>query len=164
MITIKDTHFTSDIALANILNVRTKAKLLEICKKLDLYVSPNQKKEETARRVARALLDNPIEVLQSLSKTELRLVDQFVQAGPNAYVTCKARKNFLKLQNYGLVLTYEDKDRGEWQMLMPDEVRESLATSYRFFLEMAEKGIKAPNARELRFMAMLNRLRDDGEE
>lgn len=164
MITIKDTHFTSDIALANILNVRTKAKLLEICKKLDLYVSPNLKKEETARRVARALLDNPIEVLQSLSKTELRLVDQFVQAGPNAYVTCKARKNFLKLQKYSLVLTYEDKDRGEWQMLMPDEVRESLATSYRFYLEMAEKGIKAPSARELRFMAMLNRSQDDGEE
>lgn len=49
MITIKHTQFTSNQNLAAILNVMTKVKMLDICKKLDLYVSPNLKKEETAR-------------------------------------------------------------------------------------------------------------------
>jgi hypothetical protein len=53
MITIKDTTFTSDISLAAILGVMTKAEMLKICDKLELYVSPNLKKDETARRVAR---------------------------------------------------------------------------------------------------------------
>lgn len=158
MITIKDTHFTSDIDLASMLMVRTKENMMQLCKKLDLYVSPNLKKEETARRVARELLDNPLNVLQSLSKTELRLVDEFVKAGPNVYVHCKMRKTMLKLQKYGLVLTYEDHEKGEWVMLMPNCVRDSLAESYHFYLDMAEKGIKAPNVRELRIMAMLNKL------
>ena len=55
MITIKNTQFTSDISLADIMNVMTKVKMLDICKTLDLYVSPNLKKDETARRVAREL-------------------------------------------------------------------------------------------------------------
>ena len=124
MITIKDTHFTSDIPLSNILMVKTKEYMLQLCNKLDLYVSPNLKKEETAGRVATELLDNPLHILQSLSKLELRLVDEFVKAGPNAYVHYKMRKNMLKLQKFCLVLTYEDKEKGEWMMLMPDCVRE----------------------------------------
>ena len=44
MITIKNTDFTSNISLASILMVRTKEYMLGICKKLDLYVSPNLKK------------------------------------------------------------------------------------------------------------------------
>lgn len=63
MITIKNSQFTSDISLAAIMNVMTKVKMLDICKKLDLYVSPNLKKDETARRVAREVLDNPCDVL-----------------------------------------------------------------------------------------------------
>ena len=55
MITIKNTQFTSDISLADIMNVMTKVKMLDICKKLDLHVNPNLKKDETARRVAREL-------------------------------------------------------------------------------------------------------------
>lgn len=50
MITIANTTFTSNISLSAILNVKTKVAMLEICKKLDLYVSPNIKKDETARR------------------------------------------------------------------------------------------------------------------
>lgn len=83
MITIKNTDFTSTFSLAAMLMVRTKEYMLDTCKKLDLYVSPNLKKEETARRFAREILDNPIAVLCSLSKSELQLVDEFVKAGPN---------------------------------------------------------------------------------
>ena len=36
--------------------------MLKVCDKLDLYVSPNLKKDETARRVAQELLDSPIAV------------------------------------------------------------------------------------------------------
>ena len=109
MITIQDTTFKSDIPLASILSVKTKVELLKIIQKLDLYVSPNLKKDETARRVARELLDNPIAILSSLCKAELELLDELVKAGPNAYITRKARKTEYKLQKYCLVLTCIDE-------------------------------------------------------
>lgn len=45
MITIKNTYFTSNVSLAAMLMVRTKEYMLDTCKKLDLYVSPNLKKD-----------------------------------------------------------------------------------------------------------------------
>jgi len=71
MVTIKNTQFTSNVALCDVLFAMNKEKMLGIIKKLDLYVSPNLKKDETARRVARELLDNPISILCQLSKAEL---------------------------------------------------------------------------------------------
>ena len=68
MITIKHTNFTSNIALADILVVKAKADMLKICKKLDLCVSPNLKKDETARRVSQEILYNPLQVLEQLRK------------------------------------------------------------------------------------------------
>ena len=41
MLTIKNTDFTSNLPLASILSVMTKVQMLDICKKLELYVSPN---------------------------------------------------------------------------------------------------------------------------
>lgn len=83
MITIKNTDFTSNVSLAAMLMVRTKEYMLDTCKKLDLYVSPNLKKKETARRITWEILDNPLAVLYNLNKSELQLVDEFVKAVPN---------------------------------------------------------------------------------
>ena len=157
-ITIKDRTFTSNISLASILNVMTKVEMLKICDKLELYVSPNQKKEETARRVAREILDSPEDVLHVLNKQELQLVDEFVKAGANHYAVRKARKTPYKLQQYGLVLTYKDTASEEWHMLMPDEVRESLKGGYQTYLDLAEAGQKLPSKKQLRLMAVLARL------
>lgn len=107
MITIKNTDFTSNIDLAAILMVQTKEEMIETGRKLDLYVSPNLKKDKTARRLADEILDNPLAVLYSLSKTELQLVNDFVKTGPNKYVTMEMKKICYKLQKYALVLTYE---------------------------------------------------------
>ena len=158
MITISHTEHKSDIALSNILAVMTKAEMLGICKKLDLYVSPNLKKDETARRLAVEILCNPINVLSQLCKAELQLLDKIIKAGANQYVIVKQRKTLYKLQKFGLVLTYEDFDKDEWHLLMPDSVRQALATSYPAYLDMAEKGVKAPSPKELRMMAALQRL------
>ena len=156
MITIKNTEFTSDLNLTSMLNVLTKVKMLDICKKLDLYVSPNLKKEETARRVAQEILDNPDDVLHELNKQELQIVDEFVKAGANHYVIRKMRKMPYKLQKFGLVLTYGDDKNGQWHLLMPDCVRESLAPYYEDYLKMAESGQKLPSKKQLRMMAALN--------
>lgn len=164
MITIKHTQFTSNQDLSAILNVMTKVKMLDICKKLDLYVSPNLKKDETARRLAREIQDNPLNVLSQLCKSELQLLDKIVKAGPDEYVVVKQRKTYYKLQKFGLVLTYEDMDKGEWHLLMPDSVRESLSVSYHFYLNLAEKGVKAPSLKELRMTAFLSSLYDGGDE
>ena len=163
MITIKHTNFTSNIVLANILAVKTKAEMLKICDRLDLYVSPNLKKDETARRVASEILHHPIHVLSQLCKSELQLLDKIEKAGPNQYIVVKQRKTLYKLQKFALVLTYEDNEKDEWHLLMPDSVREALATSYPAYLQMAEKGVKAPSPKELRMMAALQRLMGDEE-
>lgn len=130
MITIKHTYFKSSIALADILAVKTKADMLKVCDKLDLYVSPNLKKDETARRIASEILNHPIHVLSQLCKSELQLLDKLVKAGANQYVIVKQRRTLYKLQKFALVPTYEDHEKGEWHLLMPDRVSESLATSY----------------------------------
>lgn len=162
MVTIPNTEYTSNISLQAILNVMTKVEMLDICKKLDLYVSPNQKKEETARRVAIELLDNPISIVSTLCKVELQLLDEIVKAGENAYVVRKIRKTHYKLQKFGLVLTYIDYENKKWHLLMPNEVRESLAESYPLYLKMAEAGKKGPTPKELRMWSFLNNLHVDG--
>ena len=51
MITIPNTNYKADnVSLAQILNSTTKVNMLTVCKKFDLFVSPNLKKDETARR------------------------------------------------------------------------------------------------------------------
>ena len=75
MITIDNTAFTSGISFPDILAVQTKAELLQICKKLDLYVSPNLKKDETVHRVAVAMMTNPINILSVFNKQELLIVN-----------------------------------------------------------------------------------------
>jgi hypothetical protein len=69
MIVLPDTTaFDSSIRLVQLVRGATKAEMLKVCDKLDLYVSPNLKKDETARRVAQELLDSPIEILSNLNK------------------------------------------------------------------------------------------------
>lgn len=162
MITVKHTRFTSCVLLRDILLATIKEKMLAICKKLDLSVSPNLKKDVTAQRMADELIHNPLNILCKLSKAGLRLVDEFVNAGADKYVVCKRRKTEYKLQQYGLVLTYEDDANDQWHLLMPDQVRESLAQSYKAYLNFAEKGIKAPTPKDFRFMSMLDALSGDG--
>lgn len=158
MITLPDTSYTSDISLVEVLMSTTKTDLLDISRKLDLYVSPNLKKDVTAQRLAEEILDNPLAVLCSLCKSELQLVQEFVQAGPNQYITRKIRKTFYKLQKYGLVLTYEDFAAWKWKMLMPDCVRESLATSMPAVMSIVEKVGKMPSYKDLRMLSFLQSL------
>ena len=40
-------------------------------------------------------------------------------------------------------------------MLMPSELTKTLSTSLNFYLDMANKGIKAPSAKQLRMMSAL---------
>ena len=164
MITIPNTNYKADnVSLAQILNSTTKVNMLTVCKKFDLYVSPNLKKDETARRIAREVLDNPIEILSRLNKSELQIVDEFVKGNDDTYVVRKQRKTYYILQKYYLVLTYRDDKKSEWHMLMPKEVRDSLASNLPFYLDCAMKGVKAPSAKELRMMSMLQRLYGEGE-
>ena len=72
MIVLPDTTtFDSSIRLVQLVAGVTKANMLKVCNKLDLYVSPNLKKDETARRIAQEQLDSPIEILIKLNKQEL---------------------------------------------------------------------------------------------
>lgn len=156
MIVIPNKNFTADsIRLVQLLNSTTKVNMLKACDKLDLYVSPNLKKDETARRIAQEMLGNPIEILSRLNKQELQMVDEFVKGDASTYVV---RKTQYKLQKLFLVATYEDKENQKWHMLMPSELTKALTTSLNFYLDMANKGIKAPSAKQLRMMSALGQF------
>ena len=158
MITIPDKSFTSDINLEDIYYTMTKKEMLDICNKLDLYVSPNVSKDKTASRLADEVLGEPINVLHQLCKNELQLLDEFVKAGADKYIVRPIRQTHYKLQKYGLVVTYIAKDENKWYMLMPNSVRESLAPLYETYLQMAEAGKKMPSPKELRLMAALRNM------
>lgn len=81
----------------------------------------------------------------------------------NTYVVRKMRKTQYKLQKLFLVATYEDKETQEWHMLMPAELTKSLSTSLNFYLDMANKGIKAPSAKQLRMMSALGQFLGEKE-
>ena len=159
MIVLPDTKtFDSSIRLVQLVGGVTKVNMLKVCDKLDLYVSPNLKKDETARRVARELLDSPIQILSNLNRQELQIIDEFVKGGANTYVVRKMRKTQYKLQKLFLVATYEDKETQEWHMLMPAELTKALSTSLNFYLDMANKGVTAPSATQLRMMSALGQF------
>lgn len=84
-----------------------------------------------------------------------------MRGGNDTYVVRKQRKPRYILQKYLLVVTYCDDEKNEWHMLMPTELRESLAPSLSFFLDCAMKGVKAPSAKELRLMSPLQRFMGD---
>lgn len=114
MIAIPNKNFTADnIRLVQLLNSTTKVNMLKACDKLDLYVSPNLKKDETSRRIAQEMLYNPIGILSRLNKQELHIVDEFVKGDNNTYVVRKMRKTQYKLQKLYLVVTYEDEENQE---------------------------------------------------
>ena len=159
MIVIPNKNFTADsIRVVQLLTSTTKVNMLKACDKLDLYVSPNLKKDETARRIAQEMLDNPIKILSRLNKQELQMVDEFVKGDANTFVVRKMRKTQYKLQKLYLVATYCDEENQEWHMLMPDELREALSSNYKFYLDLAEKGQKGPTAKQLRMMAAMKRI------
>ena len=101
MITISNTDFKSNISLSSILTVKTKADMLSVCKKLDLYVSPNLKKEETARRLAIEMLEYPMNVLAQFCKAELQLLDKLIKAGANEYVMGRCVNLHTSFRNSG---------------------------------------------------------------
>ena len=68
------------------------------------------------------------------------------------------RKTQYKLQKLYLVATYEDKETQEWHMLIPAKLTQALTTSLNFYLDMANKGVKAPSAKQLRMMSALGQF------
>ena len=101
MIVLPDTKtFDSSIRLVQLVGGVTKANMLKVCDKLDLYVSPNLKKDETARRVAQELLDSPIEILSNLNKQELQIIDEFVKGGPTPMSFARCARSSISYRNY----------------------------------------------------------------
>lgn len=158
MITIPSTQFSSRQKLSDILYIHKKDYLLKMANRLDFWISPNVTKDKVASRLADAMLSEPIEIVSRLSRTELLLLDEFIQAGPDKYIVKKMRKTFYMLQKWGLVVTYEDVAKNQWHMIMPDEVRESLSTVASPYISLAREGKKGPSAKDLRMTAMLNSL------
>lgn len=57
------------------LSVKKKVELLKTSRRPDLYVSPNVTKDKVASRLAESMLEEPIEIVSRLSKTELILLE-----------------------------------------------------------------------------------------
>lgn len=158
MVQIEDKTMTSDFSLESILYSKKKENLLKVAKRLDFWISPNVTKAKVAKRLADDMLENPMEIITRLSKSELLLLDEFLKAGSNAYIEKKPRKTEYMLQKWGLVVTYDDIENNKWYMLMPDEVREALIKVAEPYITLAKEGKKGPSAKELRMMSMFSDL------
>lgn len=88
----------------------------------------------------------------SLCKAEHQLLEEFITTSANAYVVRKIRNSPYKLQKFSLVLTYEDNVKGEWYMLMPDSVRDSLTDLVPQFMNYINVGQPIPSAKEIRIL------------
>lgn len=101
MIVLPDTKtFDSSIRLVQLVGGVTKVNMLKVCDKLDLYVSPNLKKEETERRVAQELLDSPIEILSNLNKQELQIIDELSRVVPIPMSFARCASPSTSFRNY----------------------------------------------------------------
>ena len=120
MITIPNKNFSADsIRLAQLLNSITKVNMLKVCKKFDLYVSPNLRKDETAHRIDNEVVDNSIEIISRLSKAELQILDEFVNGNDSTDVVRKERKPFISSRNTilsSLIATMK-RTNGTWSRL-----------------------------------------------
>lgn len=163
-ITIPNKDFKSTIKLADILYVKTKEDLLKIANRLDYWISPNVTKAKIDQRLAASILDEPLEVVSRLSKTELLLLEELIEVGPDKYVEKKMRKTPYMLQKWGLVLTYEDEENGKWHLLMPDEVRTALNEYAPAYISLAKEGYQCPSAKEVRMRGALASLLDNSKE
>lgn len=131
----------------------TKSEMFKIVKKLDLFVRQDLDGEELVTRFAEELIKADIEILCTLDKHELKIVEEFVNGGPNTHVVRKMRIKPYLLQKYCLVQTYCEEENEQWHLLMPDEMRESLAKRLPYFLDLAKRGLKPASARQIRLAA-----------
>lgn len=91
MITIPNIDYTSDIKMTDALSGVTKSEMFKIVKKLDLFVRQDLDGEELVTRFAEELIKADIEILCTLDKHELKIVEEFVNGGPNTHVVRKMR-------------------------------------------------------------------------
>lgn len=153
MISLSSLNYTSDIKMTDALSGTTKSEMFKIVRKLDLFVSQDLDGEELVTRFAEELIKADIEILCTLDKQELKIVEEFVNGGPNTHVVRKIRTKPYLLQKYCLVLTYCDEENKQWHLLMPDVIRESLAKRLPYFLDLAKSGLKPASARQIRLAA-----------
>lgn len=139
--------------MTDALSGATKSEMFKIIRKLDLFVNQELDGEELVTRFAVELIKADIEILCALDKQELKIVEEFVNGGPNTHVLRKMRIKPYLLQKYYLVLTYCDEETKQWHLLMPDEMRESLAKRLPYFLDLAKRGLKPASARQIRLDA-----------
>lgn len=155
MITIPNIDYTSDIKMTDALSGVTKSEMFKIVKKLDLFVRQDLDGEELVTRFAEELIKADIEILCTLDKHELKIVEEFVNGGPNTHVVRKMRIKPYLLQKYCLVLTYCDEENKQWHLIMPDEIRESLSKRLPYFLDPAKRGLKPASPRQIRLAAVV---------
>lgn len=153
MITIPNIGYTSGIKMTDALSGVTKSEIFKVVRKLDLFVSQALDGEELVTRFAEELIKADIEVLCALDRQDLKIVEEFVNGGKNTHVVRKMRTKPYLLQKYCLVLTYCDEENKQWHLLMPDEIRESLAKRLPYFLDLAKRGLKPASPRQIRFAA-----------
>ncbi len=124
MITLNYRDFNTDVDYEDILEIDTRDNLLRALKSLDIKGCSKLDKYQLASRMAMAISGEMPLILSKLSDDELDLVKRLVDMGPNSYVEMPIiPDDFYDVQKYYLVFSYEDVERGQYLMMMPDEVR-----------------------------------------
>ncbi len=121
---------------------------------IDIYLPHSHRKERQAEELARAIVEDPLNTLRLLSKKEIGIVRQIVEAGPEVPVRVKKMpKTFYKLQKLFLVVSYEDG--ADWLLFMPDELRLAFGKAMADPDFEALQSISAKEERRLHMLAWL---------
>lgn len=125
MITLREDKFIFDIPLKDIINIDTKANILECFQMLQAYAPKSYRKYQLAEIYDRFFHEQPDWVLEYVPEEEYSLLERLLDMPQTAYIEYPRNKiRFLFIQKCYLVFTYEYKDT--WHIYMGDYVRNIL--------------------------------------
>lgn len=127
MITLEYEYYNTDMELRYVLHLMMKDDLLWIAETLGVKGIKSKTKKVMGETLAEYLILHPKEVLTHVPSSELRILKELVNVGPNTAVARTTPKRFFEIQKLRLVCTYQDKRRKQDFMVMFDELREAYA-------------------------------------
>lgn len=110
-----------------------KDEILVALKKIGFPMPKSTLKPELMCKLVNVFEGDPIWFANALPVREQKMLVQLVEKKQYEYIECDKQEQFLDLQNFYLVLTYEAGDK--WHLYMPDYIRNKFSVRFEEELE-----------------------------
>ncbi len=136
MILLKNRDFNTDIDYEEALETETWDELLDALEGLGFEDCSGLDKYQLVSKMVVTMYGEMGMILNKLSDEDWDIARRLVDMGPNTYVEMPILPDSCyDVQKYYLVFSYVDKERGVYQMMMPDEVRRECEVCLEEFWE-----------------------------